>query len=220
MRAKLFCRIDAGTKDAFEGLCEHLGIGMSECIRGLVKKCVNDHEEALPDSLLLKAKVRGIKEDEKPYQQAMHLPNNFFEETRTLLTKRYPPLPEEEIRPRKLEPYKETIDLACEGDLKDRKFGQLEHTFRNYKRLHPETDTGDVESSIDAVIDYAVSIKIEEDMDSAKAFVKGMVNDGVVPDHARDLIFDNVREKSKKEWQAEWKEAVAPYTKDDEEAET
>lgn len=220
MNSKLYFRIDSGTKEAFQGVCEHLGIQASEALRGLTKKMVKDHEDALPEETLLKAKVEIIKEDERPYQQAMHLPNNFFEETRTLLDKRYPPHPEKEIKPRKLDPYKETVSLACDGDLEARKIGQLEHVYRNYRRLHPDTETKDIESSVDAVISYGVSLKIEEDMEAAKTFVKGMIADSVVPEHMRDMMFDTIREKGKKEWQDEWERAMRPYLDNDESGES
>lgn len=202
---RITVRVSETKKEALESLANEYGLNMSQLLRGQVKSLIDSEGEKLPEEIRQKVTVERLKEDGKTKQQAMHLPNNYFEETRKLLDKPFPPLPEE-LEEMYLKPYREHIELTYDGSLQKRKVAQLEKVHHDYKVLHPESGEQSGEEILDSVVGFAAKIRIDDSMDEAKNFVSSMVDDGILPKRYRDEAFDRVRDIAKEEWQKQWQE--------------
>ena len=89
----------------------------------------------------------------------------------------------------------------------DRYKAQLESSLQNYRMIHPQTRGGS-EESFKSVVDIALGIRERDDYDTAKSFIKDMVDEGIIPESRRDRAYDIVRDAQRSEWTDKWDTAV------------
>lgn len=205
--ARVRSRITDDLKAAFGQVCEHMSVQESTVIRGHVRDVVENHSDAVDDDTLFKAKSDYVKEDNKAYQQALHIPNNFHEELQVQLREKRYPLHPEEVAERWYKPYHEIIELGLEGDCEQRKLSQITHALNQYCVLHYAVDTPGI-SQVDAAVDFAGVILVEEGSEEARAFIGDLVAANMLPDRQRDEAFDALNDLSKKRWRESWNEAI------------
>jgi len=205
--ARLHIRCDEHLKVALQEVCDEYGVNMSQLMRGKIREIAEKEREAIPDEIYRQAKVEEIKEQSATRQEVAHLPNNLFQQIRRLIEKRFPLTPEE-VKRNYAEPYKQQIQLYYDGDELARKEAQILHAVRSYKHSHPDTRPEDSEKLQNAIAELAFSLRKEESMDEARAFVKRMVNDGILPEQYRDETMDIVRNMNQDRWEGDWNKAV------------
>lgn len=203
-------RIGSDTKKAFHELCQSYNADMSPVLRTKVRNAIKEGGDAIPEWIRVSGASKDIKEKKRIYQQIGHLPNNFHQELMKEIDKPYPKEPGE-MKDLYHDPYKEQVELAFGDERQERKVAQLAHAMDLYSFLHPRGKQ-DEDRAVDAITHFAIRKVEEEDMETARAWVKSCINDGLVPESFRDEIFDRIRETRKAEWQT----AFRPYLETEE----
>lgn len=204
MCASVKFRLPDVEKDAYKQACASVGISMSEHLRETTRAFTNDPSTVVPESLQARARSSELKETNRQRKYAMHQANNFYEDIMGFLDKRFPPEPAD-VKRVYMDEYEERVRLFYDGPDEARLVAQLHHVQRTYETLHPRSDSAPTEVKASA-IDLGTMIRVEDDMERVTAWVQGLVDDGVIRDHHRDEVLDGIREQSKKELQARWKE--------------
>lgn len=194
--------IKAGVKE----ICDHYGIDMSELFRGLARRAIDENEEFVPDHLVAASKMEQSKMEHSPYQELGHFVHNFREYVREQLDRRYPQHPDW-VRQEYYEHYRGDLETILDGEHERRFITQLDAEMDKYEAMHPETKTSD-ERAKKAVMDYAVSVRNQEDMDAVREFVGEAIRSGVIPEAMRDEVLDTVRQMKRDEWEGLWDDAV------------
>lgn len=194
--------------EAVDRIASEYNVSKSELLRGQIRRLIDEHEKIIDPYMALSNEIEKQQTKSNPYQRVSHMPNNLHESLRHQIDEPYP-IPPDEVNEEYYRPYAKAIKAKYPDDEEKQKraMSKLDHAMRMYEVLHPTNDPPGNEV-VRACVHYARGIMEEEDMETARAWVKRRIDDGILPDERRDEVFDKLRETRREEWQEDWKQGV------------